>query len=87
MGSNRVCVICGKYQRRWTKGSLSFFSIPKLQKNLQSKSDIELVGRRIAAWMAAIGSNINKYYGSPSVCSLHFHSGIQSLQTQSYRVS
>ncbi|XP_045025051.1 uncharacterized protein LOC123469796 [Daphnia magna] len=25
--------------------------------------------------MAAIGSNINKYYGTPSVCSLHFHSG------------
>jgi hypothetical protein len=45
---------------------------------------IELVERRIAAWMAAIGSNINKYYGTHTVCSLHFHSGMQSLQTKSY---
>jgi hypothetical protein len=81
---NFVCVICGEYKR---SRKVSFFSIPKLHKNLQTKSDIELVERRIAAWMAAIGSNINKYYGAPSVCSLHFHSGIQSLQTQSYRVS
>jgi hypothetical protein len=80
MVENRVCVICGEYYRRLRK--VSFFSIPKLDKNVQKcKSDRELVERRIAAWMAVIGSNINKHYGTPSVCSLHFHSGIQSLQT------
>jgi hypothetical protein len=58
-----------------------FFSIPKQDKKLQNKSDRELVERRIAAWMAAIGSNINKYYMVHTLCSLHFHSGMQSLQT------
>ena len=82
MPDGKVCVICGKYQKMSRK--VSFFSIPKQDKRLQNKSDRELVERRIAAWMAAIGSNFNKYYGTPCVCSLHFHSGIQSLQTQSY---
>ncbi len=59
MPDGKVCVICGEYKRRSRK--VSFFSIPKLDKNVQTKSDRELVERRIAAWMAAIGSNINKY--------------------------
>lgn len=69
---NQVCVICGEYKR---SRKVSFFSIPKQDTRLKNKSDRELVERRIAAWMAAIGSNINKYYDTPSVCSLHFHSG------------
>jgi hypothetical protein len=58
-----------------------FFSIPKLDKNVYSKRDREIVRRRITASMAVIGSNIYKYYGTHTVCSLHFHSGMQSLQT------
>jgi hypothetical protein len=80
MPENRVCVICGEYYRRLRK--VYFFSIPKLDKNVQKcKRDREIVRRRITAWMAVIGSNIYKYYGTHTVCSLHFHSGMQSLQT------
>ncbi len=79
MPDDKVCVICGEYKRRSRK--VSFFSIPKLDKNVHSKRDREIVRRRITASMAVIGSNIYKYYGTHTVCSLHFHSGMQSLQT------
>jgi hypothetical protein len=62
MPNDKVCVICGEYKRRSRK--VSFFSIPKLDKNVHSKRYREIVRRRITAWMAVIGSNIYKYYGT-----------------------
>jgi len=77
--TRRVCCVCGKSDKSSRKGSLSFFSLPK--KKVSGRScDVQLVERRISAWMAVIGQNFNRYHGVQYVCSDHFHSGILSLK-------
>lgn len=79
MPRNRVCCICGDREADLSTGiSRSFFSFPKTDKRLSNPTDVELLQRRIAAWKNVVGKNINMYYGTPTVCSKHFHSGIFS---------
>lgn len=77
MPRNRVCCVCGvKEVDLSTENSRSFFAFPKIDKRLNNPNDVELLQRRIASWKNVVGKNIYKYYGTPSVCSEHFHSGI-----------